>query len=132
MLESLDRPFTPIEVHNALWKMHPNKSPGSAGFSPLFFQKYWDIVGNSVSSLSLCILNEGLDVSCINQTLITLIPKVDNPTLFFQFRPISLCNVIYKMVAKCLSIRLKQVTKEIISETQSVFVGGVRYLIMLC
>lgn len=37
MAERLDRPFTEVEVKNALWKMHPNKSPGSDGFSPFFF-----------------------------------------------------------------------------------------------
>lgn len=74
--------------------MHPNKSSGPDGFSPLFFHKYWDIVGDSVSFLCLRILNEGLDVSCVNQILITLISKVDNPTLVSQFRSIILCNVI--------------------------------------
>ena len=38
------------EVKSALWQMHRGKSPGPDGFNPYFFQKYWRIVGPSISS----------------------------------------------------------------------------------
>jgi len=42
-----------------------------------------------------------------NDTTIILIPKIDNPEMVAQFRPISLCNVVYKVISKMLSSRLK-------------------------
>lgn len=65
-----------------------------------------------------CVLPE------INQTNLMLIPKVDNPYLVGQFRPISLCNVVYKLIPMILTERLKVVVSKLISPYQLVFVPG--------
>ena len=59
-----------------------------------------------------------------NETIISLIPKVDTPEKVTDLRPISLCNVVYKVVSKVLSSRLRDVLPNIITPFQSAFVPG--------
>jgi hypothetical protein len=77
-----------------------------------------------VREAALDFLNKGIFDSSINSTYIALIPKLQNPVYVGDFRPISLCNVLYKIVAKVLANRLKLVLSAIISPNQSAFVPG--------
>ena len=120
----LTRGFTKEEVVVALKQMHPTKSPGPNGISTLFFQKYWSIVGTNVSNLVLNVLNHGMSISEINRTNIALVPKNKNPQKMTDFRPISLCNVVYKHISKTFANCLKAIFPFIISENQSAFVAN--------
>ena len=120
----LAEPYTHVEVREALKQMHPTKAPGPDGMCALFYQKFWDIVGGDVEHKILDILNNGGDVSCLNRTHIALIPKKKICETPIDFRPISLCNVLYKLVSKVLANRLKRVLPIIIHESQSGFVPG--------
>lgn len=74
------RRFTGEEVLNTLHQMHQTKALGPDGMLGLFFQKYWHVMGSDVLSFISSILNDGVSPQCVNQTLITLIPKVKFPT----------------------------------------------------
>ena len=73
----------------------------------LFYQNFWHVVDDNVVSAMLEILNNGIMIPNINHTNIVLIPKVKNSEKMLDFRPISLCNVIYKIISKVLANRLK-------------------------
>uniref|UniRef100_A0A453L7Q5 Reverse transcriptase domain-containing protein n=1 Tax=Aegilops tauschii subsp. strangulata TaxID=200361 RepID=A0A453L7Q5_AEGTS len=77
---------------------------------------HWDVCGAKVSSTVIKIVEGTESAACINDTILVLIPKVKNPTLLSQFRPISLCNVLYKIASKVISNRLKVVLPDIILE----------------
>ena len=95
--------------------MAPLKAPCSDGMPPLFFQTFWSDIGLDVSEAVLSCLNSGTILKSINHTFLTLIPKVKNPEIVAQFRPISLCNVIYKILSKVIVNRLKPFLNSIIS-----------------
>ena len=124
MNEDLLSDFKAEEVRRALKQMHPTKSPGPDGMSPVFFQRYWDIVGPHVVDCVLNILRTGVIPYGLNDTYICLIPKVNCPQKMTEFQPISLCNVIYKLVSKVLANRLKRILLDVICDAQSTFVPG--------
>ena len=124
MNRELTRDFTREEVEAALKTMEPLSALGLDGMPLTFFQTYWSVVGDDVSFVVLnCLNNCSMPVE-INHTFITFIPKVKSPKRISEFRPISLCNVIYKLVSKVLANRLQGLLPDIISENQSVFQAG--------
>lgn len=124
MCEMLEEPFTEQEVEAALFKMAPNKAPGMDGFHAGFFQTHWQLVKPCVVSAVLGFLNGGDIPEEVNRTLLVLIPKISNPQDLSQYRPISLCSILYKLCSKTMANRLRLILDEIISEEQSAFVPG--------
>ncbi|KAA3490135.1 reverse transcriptase [Gossypium australe] len=108
--------FREEEVWAALKSMGPTKALGSDGFPALFFQRYWHIVGKEVLMFCLGILNRNKDFDLVNVTEIVLIPKIPNPSTLVNFRLISLCSVLYKIVAKTIANRLQNVIGSCIDE----------------
>jgi len=93
----------------------PKVSTGPDGFTPCFYQNYWPMSGKEVGEAVLFCLNSGNSLEVINDTNIVLIPKCKTPTKVLDFRPISLCNVIYKIMFEVLANKLKKVLPLIIS-----------------
>lgn len=75
----------------------------------LFYQKFWNIVGDDVVVTVLVFLNSGNMDPDVNYTHIIIIPKIKSPEKMSDYRPISLCNVIYKIISKVSANRLKQI-----------------------
>jgi len=123
-IQTLEEPFTKNDILFALKGMQQFKAPGPDGFHAFFFQRYWHIVEEDVCQVVLQVLS-GHPMPCgLNDTFITLIPKVPNPNQVTQFRPIGLCNVVYKVITKCIVNKLKRVLPVLISPFQSSFVPG--------
>lgn len=123
MNAELIRPFSALEVEQSLKQMKPLIALGPDGMPPIFFKPYWSIVGNDVIDAALSVLNNGVMLANINHAFISLIPKINAPTNPKDFRPISLCNVIYKIISKTIANRLKKIIPKLVSETQSAFMS---------
>ncbi|KAL5581072.1 hypothetical protein UlMin_013514 [Ulmus minor] len=96
----LEKPFILADVKAAIFQMAPSKSPEAD------------------------VLNKGMSLARTNETLITLIPKVKSPNGITDYQPINLCNVIYKIISKMLTNRLRLVMNSVILEEQSAFIPG--------
>lgn len=107
MREELSRVFSRKKVYLALQQMHPTKASGLNVMPPLFYQKYWHVMGNLVTDVVLRVLNTGTFPRDFNHTFITLIPKKEKVMRVVDYRPISLCNVLHKLIAKVIANRLK-------------------------
>ena len=110
------------EVRNACFAMHPSKSLGLDGMSPFFIQKYWHIVGGNVTEALLSVLNSSHILNKMNFTHILLIPKLKDPQHMADYHPISLSNVVSRIVLKVLANHVKTILPNIIFDTQSAFV----------
>ena len=120
----LCKPYTDEEIHEALFQMGPTKVPGPDGFPALFYQRHWDFFKVDICSAVRGFLQGDTIPDGLCHTTIVLIPKTSKPERLLNFRPISLCNVLYKIASKVLANRLKTLLPDIISNEQSAFVLG--------
>lgn len=120
----LNRRYTKSDIDCVIKHMGSLKAPGPDGYQALFYQKNWDVIGPNVYSMVLAALEgKGLPPT-LNETFLVLIPKLDNPEMASQFRPIGLCNVTYKIITKAIVNRIKLILPHITSNTQTSFVPG--------
>lgn len=86
-----------------------------------FFQKPYKAIKRGVITTCLYVLNQQGTITPLNNTYIALITKVVKPRKIIDYRPINLCNIIFRLIAKAITNRLKQILHHIISPMQSAF-----------
>jgi len=118
----LSSPVTLLEVEQILKQCAKEKSPGPDGWTVEFYLGFWDILGPEVLQLVEEIRSGGYISGALNSTFIALIPKVSKPQTFDDYRPISLCNFIYKINSKIIAERLKPYLANIITKEQFGFI----------
>jgi hypothetical protein len=121
-LEGLILPFSTEEIDSIILSMPSDKAPGPDGFNSLFFKKAWHTIREDIYSLCRDFFNHCADIKSINSSLITLVPKKNNPETINDFRPISLLNTSVKLLTKLLANRLQKVILRIIHDNQYGFI----------
>ncbi|VFQ99349.1 unnamed protein product, partial [Cuscuta campestris] len=121
------------EVKQAVWSLNENAAPGPDGFNGFFFRACWDII--KIDLLKACqefFLGVKVPVAFAS-TIITLIPKVNSPIKWKDFRPISLSTFMSKINSRILATRLSIVINKVIGPEQAGFQQGksVDYQILL-
>ncbi|XP_074375414.1 uncharacterized protein LOC141717219 [Apium graveolens] len=111
-------------ILDTLKKMKKNKAPGPDGVNVEFFLAAWSTTGPDLCAFIKHFFETVFLPSGTNSTLISIIPKVDSPARMSDFRPITLCTVMYKCISKIIAARLKLIMPSIIDIAQSAFIPG--------
>ncbi|XP_059627616.1 uncharacterized protein LOC132270455 [Cornus florida] len=110
------------EIKGYFFGLSDKKSPGPDEFNAVFFKKTWPVVGNDVAMAVREFFVNGKILKEINYTYLALVPKVPNPTSLQDFRPISCCNTIYKVISKLLAKKIQPILPHLIDNYQTAFI----------
>lgn len=124
MLEAIP---TYNEVRNTIWLLPSNKAPGPDGLTAEVFRSCWDFIKEDFMELICEFWLSGVLPEMIKEGLIRLIPKKADKKLLKNWRPLTMLNTTYKILAKLLANRLKKVLPTLISRQQTGFIPG-RYI----
>ncbi|KAK2357064.1 hypothetical protein QL285_094373 [Trifolium repens] len=122
--ELLITPITEGEIYTSLKSIGDLKAPGLDGYDAHFFKSTWSIIKKDFLAAVWEFFYENSMYSVVNSTLVTLIPKHSAAKTIKEYRPISCCTTIFKVISKILTMRLSRVLGTIISTSQAAFVPG--------
>lgn len=120
----LTHPISEAEIRNVLFSMPSSKAPGPDGFPAEFYRATWDIIKQDFIVAVQSVFMYGFMPRGVNATNLTLVPKHGDAKEIKDYRPISCCNILYKVVSKILANRLKVLLPELIEPNQCAFVKG--------
>ena len=123
---SLESDLTLGEIKNVLKSFQNNKSPGGDGFSKEFYEAFFDLIGiHLLNSYSEAFTKGQLSISQ-RRGVICLIPKDDSDlTELSNWRPLTLLNVDYKILAKAIGQRIESKLSSLIHSDQTGFIKGI-------
>lgn len=108
----------------AVKQLARNKASGPDGLPNEFLQVHWPILKEEISFIVQGFYDHSIDLAPINQANIIMIPKKEIPEKVGDYRPISVMNVVPKLISKLLSTRLASVLPDLICSCQTAFVKG--------
>jgi hypothetical protein len=106
--------------------MRLTAAPGPDGLNVAFHRAAWPWIKQDIHKLVTDVYNSGDFPSSLNATEIVLIPKKAHANHVTDYRPISLTNVIYHLIAKSLAHRIKEELPDYIHHSQHAFIQGKR------
>ncbi|VFQ60212.1 unnamed protein product [Cuscuta campestris] len=121
------------EIKNTVWSLSPDSAPGPDGYNGHFFKFCWEIIHKDVISATReFFLGVPVRIS-YGSTFISLIPKINDPKNFCDYRPISLSTFMSKINTKILATRLQKILHKVVSVEQTGFqtLKGVKEQILL-
>ncbi|KAL9687736.1 hypothetical protein QQ045_032143 [Rhodiola kirilowii] len=121
---NLVRDISYNEVAEVVKQLPLCKAAGPDGYNSEFFKASWNVCGADIVRSINTFFKTGIMPEGINSAYLALIPKVKNASLPSDFRPISCCNVIYKIVSSLLANRLRPVLDYLVDQSQTAFVKG--------
>eukprot|EP00253_Pinus_taeda_P024397 PITA_24397 len=121
---NLNKLVTKEEVSEVIRDMHNGKALGPNGFNVDFFKACWNVVKQDILNVVEDSRRSRTILKALNTSFISLIPKQDLVLTSNTFRPIALCNVVYKIISKILASKLKPLLPSLISGEQSSYVEG--------
>lgn len=119
--EALYDPMTPGELEGTLKWFKKEKSPGPDGWTIEFYIAFYELLSHDLLMVVEECRASGSLYNAINSTFVALIPKSDSPSSFDDYRPISLCNVLYKIISKIIANRLRPILSRHIAPQQFAF-----------
>jgi len=122
--ENLFLPVKLEEIRDVLNFFNIDKSPGPDGWTVELFVHFFDLVGGDLLNMVEETRQRGKISGGLNLTFIALIPKVNKPLSFREYRPISLCNLCYKIDSKIIANMIKPFLSRLIWEEQLGFFKG--------
>ena len=125
MKNDLEREVQLQECKMALESMKQDKAPGCDGLTVELYKCVFEEIQGDLYRMYMYCHEVGMLNSTARKGVISLLPKGDkDPTMLKNWRPLTLLNIDYKILAKCLADRLKKCLDKIISPQQTGFMAG--------
>ena len=112
------------ELRDAVKNLKLNKSPGSDGLTPDFYKKFWPNLEVIFYGVTLEIFDNGELCESMKKSILSLLFKKGNRELLENYRPLSLGNYDYKILAHVIASRIQKIIKNLVNPDQSAYIKG--------